>query len=403
MSDFWAARQRNTNDLVRLVAPFILNKKQIAPEQLYGLCKLTWITGGYLSSDARYIRSTKIPALGDIFQEDFSALTLGQVATRVAIILNDKNAIEIVERHTGFVNFYNAYRNSARIWMGKNLRKLIPLFQKAFDLTEDCEGLDLVKRIEGICGIPKANNDDIEMRAEYFLTPAFFALDSRLRFPIINGNQGVKNLLQELGVSKASLNVQYSRMIELYGQGGIMDAADLDQVGQDLPDFISRPGVAPTKELLSEKPTFGNDLPLKDEGDVEVVKSAQTIVGKRLHNALTNKLRVSLSLFSLYEGCDKSIMFDVMVKNYNDDKEDLLIEVKSSIEIAHIRMAVGQLYSYSYRLSPKSDAHLAVLLPEKPALDVVAWLEWLDIGLLWFIGDDLYTSSDWLKNIARYS
>ena len=366
MSEFWATRQRNTNSLVRLVAPFVLNEEQIAPDQLYGLCKLTWITESPLSSDAPYIQSTKIPALGEVFQEDFSGLTLSQVAVKVSTILNNHNAIKIIEQHTGFTNFYKAYRNAARFWINQNSQQLIPLFRKAFTLSKDNEGLDLVRNIDQFDGIAKPNNPATKMRAEYLLTPAFFALDKRLRFPMINGNRGVKNLLRALGASKSPLDTQYSRMIELYGQGGIMDAADLDQAGQDLPDFIGIPGVKPTKELLSEKPTLGNDLPLKDESDIEVVKSAQTIVGKRLHNTLTNKLRVSLSLFSLYEGCDRDIMFDVMVKNYNGKKDDLLIEVKSAIEIAHVRMAVGQLYSYSYRLNSKREAHLADLLPEKP-------------------------------------
>jgi hypothetical protein len=400
MSELWANRQRDTNRLVRLVAPFALSRRTTSPDQLYGLCKLTWITNNSLPVDAPYILSTKIPALGEVFEEDFSGLTLPQVAARIAAALKNPDAVEIVQRHTGFTNFYKAYRNAAREWVHQNARRLKPMFRQAFNLASDDEGVDLVGQIAKLEGIAKPNNSEIKMRPQYILTSTFFALDERLRFPMINGNDGVQRLLRAIGVAKAPLRVQYNSMIELYGQGGIVDAADLDQAGHDLPDFITTPSSSPTKQLLALKPTEGDELPLKDERDVESVQSAKTVSNRRLHNVLTNRLRAALSSFVLYEGRNKDIMFDVMVKKYNGH-DDLLIEVKSSTEIAHIRMAVGQLYSYLYRLGPERQGHLTVLLPEKPQDDVSAWLDWLDIGLLWFSDDGLCSSNDWLRSIAR--
>jgi len=401
MSELWATRQRNTNRMVRLVAPFVLKSRRATADQIYGLCKLTWITDNPLPADAPYIRSTKIPALGEVFKEDFSGLTLSEVATRVSEILGNLDAVEVIQQHTGFTNFYKAYRNAAREWVKQNLLRLVPLFRDALNLSTDEDGRDLVENITRLEGISKPNNQDTKMRPEYILTPAFFALDSRLRFPMINGNQGVQRLLRAIGAAKAPLPTQYSRMIELYGKGGITDAADLDQAGQDLPDFITTPGFNPTKQLLGVQPTTGDDLPLKDESDVESVQSAKTVTNRRLHNSLTNKLRTAPSSFVLYEGRNKDAMFDAMVKNYNFEKDDLLIEVKSSTDIAHVRMAVGQLYSYSYRLNPDHEAHFAVLLPQRPGKDVSELLEWLDIGLLWFSGDDLCSSNKWLSSIAK--
>ena len=339
--------------------------------------------------------------LGAIFRRDFSQLTLDHVATTVSELLEDPNAVETIKEHTGFTNFYNAYRKAAQIWIRENSRRLTPLFRRAFDLSADDDGRSLVGELEGLDGIPKPNSPEIIMRPEYLLTPAFFALDERLRFPLINGNDGVQNLLRVLGVSNSSLEAQYARMIDKYGQGGIKDAADLDQAGPDLHDFISKRGTPPTKGLLVKKPIDGSDLPLKDESDVLSVQSAQTISSKRLHNSLTNKLRTCLSSFVLYEGQNKDIMFDAMVKNYNGKDVDLLIEVKTSVEIAHVRMAVGQLYSYSYRLDAERQTHLAVLLPERPPSDVMEWLEWLDIGVLWFSQNELCTSNAWLNTIAK--
>jgi hypothetical protein len=239
------------------------------------------------------------------------------------------------------------------------------------------------------------------MRPEYLLTPVFFALDQRIRFPLINGNEGVKNLLSALKVSKASLEMQYQSMISLIGAGGIMDAADLDQAGRDLPDFTDITGKQPTKKLLEAKPTdTASELPLKDEDDIESLQKSRTVTMKRIHNKLTNKLKTCLADYTLLEGCDKSAMFDVLVKNYDGDSSDLLIEVKSSVEVPHIRMAVGQLFDYWFSMRGDSEHHMAILLPESPTDEVKKLLAWLDIGVLWFSGESLKTCCDWLTSLA---
>ena len=66
-------------------------------------------------------------------------------------------------------------------------------------------------------------------------------MDAKIKFPLINGNTGVKNLLKRLEIENGSLIAKYTAMTNLYGIGGILDAADLDQVGYDLPDFIAMP------------------------------------------------------------------------------------------------------------------------------------------------------------------
>ncbi len=92
-------------------------------------------------------------------------------------------------------------------------------------------------------------------------------------------------------------------------------------------------------------------------------------------------------------------MFDVLVKRYKNDKDDLLIEVKSSVESPHVRMAVGQLFDYCFALRGDDDPHLAVLLPERPATGVVNYLQWMDVGLMWFEDEQLCTENDWLGTI----
>lgn len=96
-------------------------------------------------------------------------------------------------------------------------------------------------------------------------------------------------------------------------------------------------------------------------------------------------------------------MFDVLVKNYDGDNNDLLIEVKSSVDSPHIRMAIGQLFDYWYKLKGDEEPCLAVLLPERPTKEMSIFLEWLGVGLMWFQNDRLCTTSKWLKPIAYLS
>ena len=59
-------------------------------------------------------------------------------------------------------------------------------------------------------------------------------------------------------------------------------------------------------------------------------------------------------------------------------------EAKSSASREHIRMAVGQLPDYAFQGKTKlGEPHMAVLLPENPPKDVEAWLDSLNIKLIW--------------------
>lgn len=399
MSLDWSNRQRITNRMVRRIAEYVFEQPSVTPRQLYGLSKLSWITNSYEGGKASYIKSTKIPALGDIFDRDFTSLSLKEVSQYIALTLKDESVANIVQEHTGFTNFYKAYRNSSLAWVEENFDTLLPMYKSAFAAKNDNDREMLIKAIQRIPGIPKANHQEQLMKAEYLLTPAFFMLDREIKFPLINGNEGVKQLLKALKVKGDDLLKQYRAMVSLYGTGGIEDAADLDQIGNDLPDFIETERTKPKKGLLQKKETKNkNTLPLKDEEDVEVIRKAGTIKQRKIHNQLTNMIRTVLSNYTLLEGRDNSCMFDVLVQKYNK-KHDLIIEVKSSLEKPNIRMAVGQLFDYWYRLKGDEEPHIAILLPGEPDSECVKFLEWMDIGLMWFHDDELNTSTDWLNQL----
>ena len=401
MSEKSAKRKRRTNRLVREAATHLFKQGTPLPEQLYGLCKLTWITTS--NTGAAYVRSTKMPALENIFGRSYSKATISEVAEDVVSLTHSQEMKSLIVSDTGFTNFYEAYRNSARKWIEDNFKSVLPLFRTAYNLTSDEEGLKLARKIMHLPGIPKANHETNLMQPEYLLTPVFFALDPRLRFPLINGNGGVTKLLKKLKVYNAPLDVQYQQMISLYGKGGIADAADLDEAGGDLPDFVGIGGNDPTKQFLKEKKIEGNKLPLKDESDIKILQKELAVKSRRIHNKLTNKLMNCLSEYKLLEGSSKAAMFDVLVKNFDGKGADLLVEVKSSVEAPQIRMAVGQVFDYWFRMKSRADPCVAILLPGEPDDSTRQLLEWLKIGLMWFSKEKLTTCSDWLTCLADNS
>lgn len=406
MSKKWAERQRRTNKLARLLARYILQNANVTPDQFYGLCKLTWISQTDDEDHQAYIDSTKIPALGLVLQRNYSGWDLTAVAKDVAKTVGDPTADRLVQSHTGFTNLYKAYRNSCREWLADHFKKIQVIVRKAVNLGPDSNpqsdqtGLEIMRSIMELPSVPNSNPERPPMRPQNLLTPLVFVLDGRLRFPLINKNKGVQTVLKKLDSTNKPLDQQYLAMVGLIGKHGIRDAADLDQLGSDLASIIGTETAQSTTKFLTEKPLEGNDLRIKDEGDVEVLQKARILMHRRRHNELTNTLLKCLDSHYLLEGIDGDALYDVLVKNYDGSDADLLIEAKSSVELAHIRMAIGQLFDYWFKIKGECKPHLAILLPERPDQLCVDMLKWLNIGVLWIEEGQLKTCTDSLCDLC---
>lgn len=400
MSQLWADRQRRTNKVVRILAEYIMRKPSLTTDQMYGLCRLTWITVSFDVDHQSYISSTKIPALGNVLSRSYAGWPLSRVADDVANIVSARDLHDLLINHTGFTNLYPAYRNSCRSWIEDHHRQIEKLFRRAIKLETDDEGQELARLIGSLPPVYKANTDKNGLKPENLLTPVVFSLDKRIRFPLINGDRGVQKMLSKLGVSGRSIHEKYARLVEFYGQGGIQDAADLDQVGLDLIDFVSAGADPPTKKLLEKKPVDGNALTEKLEDDIEILLNARKITHRRAHNRLTNAVREAFIAFKLLEGCDPRAKFDILIRNYNGKGHDLLIEAKSTIESAHIRLAVGQLFDYRFQLNPTACTDLAILTPEKPSDSIIDMLKGIDIGVLWIEAGRIRTCSQHLEYLC---
>jgi len=123
--------------------------------------------------------------------------------------------------------------------------------------------------------------------------------------------------------------------------------------------------------------------------DLEVLLEADKRECKRLHNSMTNALRLlcSSAKLEVTEGTNRQALFDALIHGYKMSERDLLIELKTSTAPEFCRLAVGQLLDYRRGLPRRAATDLCVLLPEEPPAGVKAFLR--DVGVLaaWFTAD----------------
>ena len=379
MSSEWKDRQRRTNRLVRFCFEYIVLTGGLTPENIRALCHLTWITKGDELTSIAYIESAKKPALETIFRTDYSGFSLQRIAEDIESKTDaDREFLfELVGNHTGFTNYYNAYRNSCLRWIRKYFKRIGPMVGSAHSLASHADASKLAAAIDRLPRIPNPSASQ-SMAPANLLTPLFFSLDERLRFPIINKADHITALLRTLGVRSSNLVDRHNALVGLIGEGEIGDAVDLDCM-RGLPAESSPAASA-----------SGSPLTLKDEADYQVLKKNTSIKAKRIHNSLTNALvkYAEANELVIDQGGDNSCRYDALLKGFPVG-EDLLIEAKSSTERADVRMAIGQLYDY-HRLIPDGDStSKGVLLPSVPDDEVKALLGYAGVYLLYFSGSDL--------------
>ena len=133
-------------------------------------------------------------------------------------------------------------------------------------------------------------------------------------------------------------------------------------------------------------------MDIKDDQDLAFLSKARSVQMQRLHNAMTNGLlRILGARKVVYAGNRQEAMFDALIQDYEGQERDLLIEVKSSTNIADVRLAVGQLLDYRRFVNRPDATDLAVLLPEEPNTHVRELLKAYDILLLWFEGKKTFS------------
>lgn len=119
--------------------------------------------------------------------------------------------------------------------------------------------------------------------------------------------------------------------------------------------------------------TFQEDYEVRTPRRVKIAKKREAALVARYARWLKRQGRTLSTVLYKQLRCD----------GYETARRNL-IEAKSSASREHLRMAVGQLLDYAYQGKKKlGEPHKAILVPTKPARDLIDWLASLGVHLVW--------------------
>lgn len=217
------------------------------------------------------------------------------------------------------------------------------------------------------------------MDCRNMLTPVLACLDERGHAPIINSRKSVQGLLRRLGLARSTLVEQYIGLRELIGQAGMPSAFALDTVGEDEIEKLLAAPFPPTPA------NTGRPLALRHDTDLEWFRAADTVPMRRLHNKITNALRTICDHAGLVlqEGAESDCLYDARILHYRGSERHLLVEVKTESSAPMCRLAFGQLHDYRRKLSDRAATDLAVLFPDRPSDDALAFFDYVGVRVMW--------------------
>lgn len=210
------------------------------------------------------------------------------------------------------------------------------------------------------------------------LSPVLACLDPAKRLPIMN----VKTRALRQSIGKQGDADGAVALSDLIGKvAHVTDAFRLDVYASS-----SKFKPHPRTRGVKAPPNGFHTVGLKSETDAATQLAAKKVKIRKLHNQMTNRLLQYLQ----WRFKPSEARFDAFIENWQTDKH-LLIEVKTawsgSAGRAQVRQAIGQLFDYSTTYAgsfPKGKVALAILLPTKPADDILRLLSSLKIETLWF-------------------
>jgi hypothetical protein len=395
----WYQTERNTEALVKAVVA-LRPVSGLSGEDIWCLVRFTWVTAG---SGGAHWQQLKVPAIAHLLKkpanikEDLSS-TIASMALHPAVAA-------AASKTTGMVNAYRAYRNALLPWCSGNkavLRTLLATAQKLGG--NDQARFDLAAKIDALPPVPTPNGVR-HMAAANLITPLIACLDPKRRFPIVNGESGVKRRLEKLGLSNGTLEEKVRGLTGLIGQFGILDAFALDVMSDEEIDRIKKR--APKPPRTGPVGSKGTALPQYDDAERKAIILGRTLVYRKRHNTMTNALEALLPGLKITQGDLQECRFDALVSNYDASGRDLLIEAKPDPDRGSLRIAIGQLLDYRRFLPHQAATDLAILTITRPSDEYMDLLQDLQITALWFADVDCETLSGdgraWKALAARIS
>jgi hypothetical protein len=380
------ARKRNTASLVQRVVS-CLHIEGLTGEGLWHLISLTWLTRSGKRVSPDYWKKYKIPALAYFFGSARErSRTLKNLSSSIVALGAPDAVADAAQAETGTVNFYSARRNSALRWCNDNADILRGVVRDVSKLgSNDQERFELAVRIGKLPGVPLPNGTK-RVPASQLLTPLIACLDPRSRFPVVNGRTEVNQLLERMGLASHSLEIQVHGLIGLVDRFGISDAHMIDVCAKEIAEEAKNLKTAPPQNANDVE---GHPLEEYDASERLAVKESGTQLYRNRHKKMTNALINTFAVLKPIDGRKTNNKYDVLLRNYNKEGRDLLIEIKPDPDRGSLRIAIGQLYDYRRFLNNGAATDLAVLTickPEQSYMDLLL----IDRGMtaLWFEGED---------------
>jgi hypothetical protein len=330
----------------------------------------------------------KIPALATLFKLKTDQLASDKLHLSLEKMNLPQPVMAAAGKETGFVHPYQAYWNSLRDWCVHNVETLRSILEEASSLgADDQDRLQLVERIAGLGRVPTPNKK--RTKAAYdFISPLVACVDQKIRFPMINGQKGVKQRLAMLGLANRSLREQANGIIGLIGLIGLRDAFAVDTMTDDeMKKLIKLRDLSKPRIVTYFDGAKATPLPSFDDAERVAIQQSATITYRNRHNVMTNSLRKLFPAFTLEQGADPNCRYDVLIKNYDKSGRDLLIEAKPDHDKGSIRIAIGQLLDYRRFLPNQAATDLAILTISRPTDSHIELMLDLQITVLWF-GDE---------------
>jgi hypothetical protein len=345
------------------------------------LVRCGWLNA---SKDWESTRNWRNRNIADYLQVDYESNDqLARELSRAFPRLKEPAAL--LRMNTGITHYYRPLRPATLEFVAGHAKQIARIFSQVFS-TRNKADMNIRQAVDRIINLGYIQTLGRNVSPLNGLTPTLACLDPTRTFPIMNNK--TNRLLGVIGKERDADGAV--ALYHLIGHYGIKDSFDLD-VYAATADFkhIKRQGRSTSASSKSRKAEF-RDVGLKSEIDslARIAASRKRI--RKLHNALTNRLRdYVMWRYTLQES-----KFDALIPDWKPGRK-LLIEAKTASAGSggrtQVRQAIGQLFDYRYKFfeSEKEQVDLAVLLPSEPSLDIRALLQSLDIEVIWFSGNKI--------------
>ena len=346
------------------------------PKFISLLVRCGWVNRGKDGESTRQWRNSNI---ADYLQVGYeSEEQLARVLAAAFPTLNQPAAL--LRMNTGITLYHSPLRPATIEFVERHAGLIGTVFSQVSARRTKTDG-DMRRAVKTLADLGFIRTLGREVSPLNGLTPTLACLDPTRAFPIMN----VKTK-QLLGVIGRGLDADGAvGLSHLIGLNGIKNAFDLDVFAATV-DFRSVP-----KQRSRPSPSGRfRDVGLKSEIDslAQIAASRKRI--RKLHNALTNRLRDYL----MWQHELVESEFDAVIPEWKPGRK-LLIEAKTNSERSsgrtQVRQAIGQLFDYRHKFfdTEKAKVDLAILLPKEPSADIQALLGSLGIEVIWFKGEKL--------------